>query len=855
MVNEQPVQFQSKESAALFYADKGFQVFPLHYIKPDGKCSCGKPDCSSPGKHPMTKRGLYDATDIPAQIRKWWKENPNANIGIRTGPESGIFVIDIDLHGDKNGNDSLRNLFELYGDGNSSTDTAVQRTGSGGRHIIYRYPDDQKITNLSTGLVVNGVKYPGIDIRGIGGYIVAAPSNHVSGGIYEYYDKPITDCPAWLLKIITTRSTRTVNIPVNMSFTASEIARITGALLEEWGTDTPESAAGHGHRILIGGFTTIAKRHGINRESILAFMTKFNREHPMSDGEIHPESDLTRIVNDFYDREYLVSSSFPEELKDKLYEIIENRNYIKYEYDNGKTIIFDALRQVFQTSEKYTGKDGSESERVDFVANVDIYLNGVVRDDDYDDPAMKFKVDCIYAGRRLVSDRRTIVTTISDDNSLLGHDRKMISIFFLHYIKENTKNAVEYHADPVYWDTDDIARIIWLDDNHRPVPFPQMNVKDILMTLHDLHNITTHPDAFVQTMVWSMLAPFSLYFRKHRIPVPFKAQVGAREAAKTEMSLLFVADGFNRDMQDTLIGENEIFTQFTVMKLLSSGKLPMVFDDVSNTLLQKREAFFKNIYLGLKAGTRGRADQQVLEYANTRNFILTINTEMDVDAASESRYVIDRFTQEHAKRQNISLYNTLKHKLPGGFLLAIMREIFDGVSMKKIMDSAIAGVRNRSEQNYALLRYFMHQLNGLCVKLGIPPFPITGVTTFADPTNPMEMVCQEIMSAYDKYRDVDDMGRIRGVSPYIPGDMIDVQRLDQVTMIWFKAGAYMRIAERFRGTFTAKKATDFVTNTMPPPNIEVWSDGHKSHRFPGSDYPSKAFCLKYMTPVELETVS
>ncbi len=47
---------------ALFYAQLGLFVFPLHSIGDDGRCTCGNANCQNPGKHPKTKRGLLDAT-------------------------------------------------------------------------------------------------------------------------------------------------------------------------------------------------------------------------------------------------------------------------------------------------------------------------------------------------------------------------------------------------------------------------------------------------------------------------------------------------------------------------------------------------------------------------------------------------------------------------------------------------------------------------------------------------------------------------------------------------------------------------------------------------------------------------
>jgi hypothetical protein len=70
-------------------------VFPCHWIR-DGKCTCGKVDCDSPGKHPLTANGLLDATAEQKQLEKWWKVNPQANLAVATGEANGLVVIDID---------------------------------------------------------------------------------------------------------------------------------------------------------------------------------------------------------------------------------------------------------------------------------------------------------------------------------------------------------------------------------------------------------------------------------------------------------------------------------------------------------------------------------------------------------------------------------------------------------------------------------------------------------------------------------------------------------------------------------------------------------------------------------------
>ena len=101
----------SRLQAALSYARLGWAVLPLHTAI-NGLCSCGRANCSSPGKHPRTAHGVKDATTNEATIREWWQQRPDANIGIATGAVSGLVVLDVDpRHG---GQESLQQLIDAH---------------------------------------------------------------------------------------------------------------------------------------------------------------------------------------------------------------------------------------------------------------------------------------------------------------------------------------------------------------------------------------------------------------------------------------------------------------------------------------------------------------------------------------------------------------------------------------------------------------------------------------------------------------------------------------------------------------------------------------------------------------------
>jgi hypothetical protein len=78
--------------AAQKYAGQGWPVFPVWWIEGD-RCGCGKVDCQHPGKHPigqLAPNGRNSATTDLEKIKDWWGKCPKANIGIATGPESGV---------------------------------------------------------------------------------------------------------------------------------------------------------------------------------------------------------------------------------------------------------------------------------------------------------------------------------------------------------------------------------------------------------------------------------------------------------------------------------------------------------------------------------------------------------------------------------------------------------------------------------------------------------------------------------------------------------------------------------------------------------------------------------------------
>jgi len=161
---------------ALAYAALGIPVMPLFEPGPGGSCSCGNPQCRTPGKHPRNRNGLKAASTDPKVVHTWWTTWPHANIGGRTGV---VFdVCDIDS---ADGIAAVRPLL-----GADHRKIPLVRTGSGGWHLIF----------TPTGLGSRVRFLPGVDWRGAGGYVVLPPSRHASGETYRFVRKPAGALPA-----------------------------------------------------------------------------------------------------------------------------------------------------------------------------------------------------------------------------------------------------------------------------------------------------------------------------------------------------------------------------------------------------------------------------------------------------------------------------------------------------------------------------------------------------------------------------------------------------------------------------------------------------------------------------------
>lgn len=165
MIHNAPVSAASPagtgrcRNAAVAYASLGWPTFP----------------CRPAGKAPLTKHGRNDATVDLDQVNAWWDRWPDANVAIATGPP-GPTVVDCD------GPVGRRSWQELVG----TWSAPWSITGGGGWHVFYA--GDETIRNRVGWL-------DKVDLRGVGGYVIAPPSVHETGNVYRWERAPVDLLP------------------------------------------------------------------------------------------------------------------------------------------------------------------------------------------------------------------------------------------------------------------------------------------------------------------------------------------------------------------------------------------------------------------------------------------------------------------------------------------------------------------------------------------------------------------------------------------------------------------------------------------------------------------------------------
>ncbi|HEY8008585.1 MAG TPA: AAA family ATPase [Methylocella sp.] len=181
---------QDMRARAVSYAKKGYHVFRLEY------------DAKTPKRG---SKGFYEGTSDPDVVRDRWSCADGSlegwNIGIRG---KGLCILDFDPK-DQPIKELVAAFTEKY---DTLPDSAVTKTPRAGRHLYLRCPEGTRVPNSA------GMLFPGVDVRGDFGYVVAPGShveNSVTGGAtgdYTIVGRPdlmpvseLAEAPMWLIEV------------------------------------------------------------------------------------------------------------------------------------------------------------------------------------------------------------------------------------------------------------------------------------------------------------------------------------------------------------------------------------------------------------------------------------------------------------------------------------------------------------------------------------------------------------------------------------------------------------------------------------------------------------------------------
>jgi hypothetical protein len=163
---------------ALEYARRGWSVFPV----------------KARDKIPATKNGFKAASTDEVEVRNLFAGRGECNVGLATGPESGLWVLDLD------GEEGIKAIEKLEEENGPLPESIVACTGGGGRHHFFAL-NGEPIKNRAK------LGNEPIDVRGDGGYVVVPPSIHKSGSPYEWEipldAQELEEAPTWLVDLVT----------------------------------------------------------------------------------------------------------------------------------------------------------------------------------------------------------------------------------------------------------------------------------------------------------------------------------------------------------------------------------------------------------------------------------------------------------------------------------------------------------------------------------------------------------------------------------------------------------------------------------------------------------------------------
>jgi Protein of unknown function (DUF3987)/Bifunctional DNA primase/polymerase, N-terminal/Primase C terminal 2 (PriCT-2) len=183
--NSQPPADIVRDAALALVGRFGWSIFPAN-----GKKSYKSAEYSSGAAWGKTS----DPDQICIDFRRW----PRAGVGVPTGSDNAIFVVEIDTP-EGHGVDGAAALAALEAEHGALPETLTAVSPSGSVHRYFKHPGNGSKITSSTSMIGAG-----IDVKGDGGMVLAPPTIRPGKGAYRWLSEgaPIAEPPPWLLALV-----------------------------------------------------------------------------------------------------------------------------------------------------------------------------------------------------------------------------------------------------------------------------------------------------------------------------------------------------------------------------------------------------------------------------------------------------------------------------------------------------------------------------------------------------------------------------------------------------------------------------------------------------------------------------
>lgn len=210
-------------AGASWFAERGYRVFPLR-----------------PGsKLPQLNAWQEHATTDPDTLYGWFG-GPSSPANYAVVTDDRLVVLDVDLHGERNGLDTLNEWQDEHG---ALPATLTVETASGGRHYYFSRPADLEIKKSANKLG------SGLDIQTGNAYLVG-PLSEIDGRPYSVIDPaPIVELPLHLRAAL-----EAIAAPRRPAAPAAPVAA--------WGSSSPERFDRYTSSAVDGEISRLRRLHG-----------------------------------------------------------------------------------------------------------------------------------------------------------------------------------------------------------------------------------------------------------------------------------------------------------------------------------------------------------------------------------------------------------------------------------------------------------------------------------------------------------------------------------------------------------------------------------------------------------------